>query len=161
MIEDLLSRNHTRLNGEELVSEKPQFLSNGDEIQLAAQIVLRFCDPESTINDENRVLRDGLWVDVHHHEIYIHNKRLDPKLSLGSFKILSLLYEKSLTNSPVVSIEEIQSVGWQNMEFINLDMVDAEISRLRKRLKELEPDHEFIQTVRKVGKRFVQFSTNK
>jgi DNA-binding response OmpR family regulator len=34
--------------------------------------------------------------------------------------------------------------------------MDNAISRLRSRLAELDPDHEYLETVRGVGRRFVQ-----
>lgn len=51
-IEDLLSKNRTRLNDVELAPMMPKLLNDGDEVQLAAQVVLRFYDPESAVNDE-------------------------------------------------------------------------------------------------------------
>jgi len=161
MLEDLQSRNHTRLNGAEMESAKPELLASGDEIQLAAQIVLRFYDPESTMNDENRILRDGLWMDITNHDVYVHNKRLDPKLSPCQYRILSLLYDKSLSKSLIASKEEIEATGWPEQRGINHQMIDAEIHRLRKRLTELEPEHDFIQSERGFGRYFVQFSRRK
>ncbi|MFZ5856404.1 MAG: FHA domain-containing protein [Chloroflexota bacterium] len=153
MIEDLLSKNHTRLNGVELESTTPELLSDGDRIQLATQILLKFYDPESTLNDENRILSDNLWLDTANGDVFVHNKRLDPKLSRSSFKILALLYEK---RPSVVSLTEIEAAGWPGQYGVNPQMIDAEIFRLRKRLTELEPDHEFIRSERGLGKYFVQ-----
>jgi len=152
MIEDLQSKNHTRLNGVELDTASPRSLTDGDQVQLATQILLRFYDPESTLNDENRILSDNLWLDVASGEVFIHNKRLDPKLSHSSFKILALLYEK---RPSVVSNEEIEAAGWPGQYGVNSQMIDAEIFRLRKRLMELEPNHEFIRAERGLGKCFV------
>jgi pSer/pThr/pTyr-binding forkhead associated (FHA) protein len=156
MLEDLLSKNHTRLNNVKIESTNPQLLTDGDQIQLATQVVLRFHDPASTLSDESRVVTEGLWVDTSNGDVYIHNKRLEPKLARHSFNILVLLYEKSLTKSPIASKEEVEVAGWPGEYGVNNQMIDAEIYRLRKRLAELESNHEFIQSERGRGKFFIQ-----
>jgi pSer/pThr/pTyr-binding forkhead associated (FHA) protein len=156
MLEDLLSKNHTRVNGVKIEAGKPQPLADGDQIQLATQVVLRFNDPASTMSDELRVVTEGLWIDGSNGDVYIHNRHLNPKLPRGSFNILSLLYEKSQTKSPIASKEEIEAAGWPGEYGINDQMIDSEIYRLKKRLAELESNHEFIKSERGRGKFFVQ-----
>jgi pSer/pThr/pTyr-binding forkhead associated (FHA) protein len=156
MLEDLLSKNHTRLNNVKIEPNSPKLLSDGDHIQFATQVVLRFHDPAATLSDDSRVVTDGLWVDVAKGDVYIHNKLLTPKLGRRSFNILALLYDKSQTASPIARKEEIEAAGWPGEYGISYEMIDSEIHRLRKRLEELEPDHDFIRAERGQGRLFVQ-----
>ncbi len=160
MIEDLASKNHTRLDNVKIEPENPQPLYDDAQIQLAAQVVLRFHDPSATLSDDSRVVTDGLWVDPVE-DIYIHNKRLEPKLSRRQFLILFLMYERSFTKTQIVSLEDIAATGWPGVYDISDGMIDAEIHRLRKRLAELEPEHNFIRAERGRGRLFVQMREQK
>ena len=161
MLEDLDSKNHTRLNNIKLEPEKPVPICDGDQIQLATQVALRFHDPAATLSDDSRVVTEGLWLDTSREDVYIHNRPLTSKLSPCQFAILALLFDKSRTKNTAASMEEIAAVGWPKEysvrpEMIRLEMIDSEIYRLRQRLKELEPNHEFICSERGRGRKFVQ-----
>jgi len=156
MLEDLGSRNHTRLEGVKLEPGKPKMLSDGNRIQLASQSILGFHDPATTQSDDSKIITNGLWLDADRGDVYIHNQALEPKLSRRSFSILNLLYEKSLTPYPIASQEEIGAAGWPDEYGISDTMIDSEIYRLRKRLEEHVLDHDFIQSERGRGRWFVQ-----
>lgn len=158
MIEDLESTNHTRVDKVKLVPYEKKMLTNGDRIQLASQVILCFHDPDSTLAEDSRVLTDELLLDVGRGDVYIHNKVLKPRLSRRSFSILKLLYEKSLTPCPIANLEEIATAGWPGEDGITDQMIDTQIYRLRQRLAEHVPDHDFIQSERSRGRRFVQLA---
>jgi len=157
MVEDLGSKNHTRLNNKEIEPGQTFVLADEDYIQLATQVVLSFHDPAKTISETSfRVMTDALWLDTANSDVFINKKRLNPKLSKRLFAILAFLYKKSQTEYPVASFEEISAVGWAGEYGISFNMLDAEIHRLRDRLKELEDKHLFIETIKGQGRKFVQ-----
>jgi pSer/pThr/pTyr-binding forkhead associated (FHA) protein len=156
MIEDLGSTNHTRLDTVKLEPGEKKVLKDKNRIQLASQVTLRFHDPESTLIDESKILTDMLWLDEGRGDVYIHNKALEPKLSRRAFSILKLLYQKSQTPCAIASLEEIAYAGWPDEYGISDTMIDSEIYRLRKRLEEQVPCHDFIRSERGQGKWFVQ-----
>jgi pSer/pThr/pTyr-binding forkhead associated (FHA) protein len=159
MIEDLGSKNHTRLDKDKLESNEKGILTDGVCIQLASQVILRFHDPESTLVDDSRIITNELWLDVDRGDVYIYNKALEPKLSRRCFSILKLLYEKSLTPCAIVSLEEIAATAWLGEYGITDTMIDSEIYRLRKRLEGKVPNHDFIRSERGRGRWFVQLKT--
>jgi DNA-binding winged helix-turn-helix (wHTH) protein len=101
-------------------------------------------------------MTDALWLDTINGDVFINDKRLFPKLSKRLFTILEFLYKKSQTENPIASFEEISAVGWAGEIGVSFEMVDVGINRLRTRLKELEDEHLFIETIKGRGRKFVQ-----
>jgi pSer/pThr/pTyr-binding forkhead associated (FHA) protein len=158
MLEDLGSKNHTRLDNIKIEPGVPKPLTDGAHIQFATQVVLQFHDPAATLSDDSRAVTDGLWVDIAKGDVYVHNKLLTPKLGRRSFNILALLYEKSQQTPPTIASKtEIEAAGWPGEYGISHEMIDSEVHRIRKRFKELEPIHNFIEAERGEGRKFVQF----
>lgn len=156
-LEDLESKNHTRLNNLKVEPSKPETLTDGDRIQLAAQVILRFHDPATTVSEAvSRVITNGLWLDRANGEVYVNETKLDPPLSKRHFAILDLLYSKSEGKFPVASLEEISAIGWPGEYGVTPEMIDSEIYRLRQKLAKSEPTHSFIDSVRGSGRKFVQ-----
>ncbi|MBI3762411.1 MAG: FHA domain-containing protein [Chloroflexi bacterium] len=151
---DLASLNGTFLNGERLATDRRR-LNNGDEIQLASVMLLRFQDPATTQMDFPSPLRSlGLWVDIPRYEVHVQNKTLDPPLSAQLFSLLSLLFEHP---GEVVTKDQIAGHVWPDaMGGVTDQMIDTLVARLRRRLAEVAQDHEYIVTIRGRGFKFVQ-----
>ncbi len=70
------------------------------------------------------------------------------------FDLLSLLFHRQ---REVVTYEKIADVLWPDAAGgVESAAIDNAISRLRGRLAELDDAHEYIETVRGIGRRFVQ-----
>jgi len=157
MLEDLGSKNHTRLNSIKIEPGQAVVLNDEDRIQLATQVILSFHDPDTTMSETvSHVITNGLWLNFDNEDVFIDNKLLIPKLSKRHFAILAFLYAKSKTNNPIASNEDIAAVVWANEYGINHQMIDSEIYRLRKRLEKFETKHSFIKSIRDRGRKFVQ-----
>ena len=94
-------------------------------------------------------------------ELIFHGVRLDPQKSEISFKnqnisltftelqIMTCLFERG---EEFATREEILDFCWQNDQFIDDNTLAVNISRLRKKMKEIELT-DFIETKKKVGYR--------
>ncbi len=152
---DLNSRNGTFLNGERL-EEKRRLLKDGDEIQLGTELVLRFGDPAMTAPDTvNPILRRGLWLEASRQQVYINRRKLEPPLASQPFNLLALLYKHE---GETVPKDEIADQLWPDAteEVEVVSAIDHLVSRLRKRLAEIDDEHEYIVRVRNKGLKFVQ-----
>ncbi|MCX7854212.1 MAG: helix-turn-helix domain-containing protein, partial [Caldilineales bacterium] len=80
-------------------------------------------------------------------------KVLDPPLSVAQYRLLALLMQ---ANGAVIDRDEIVRVVWPDAESagVSEQAIDALVRRLRERLAELEPHHQYIVTVRGHGFRF-------
>jgi DNA-binding response OmpR family regulator len=133
----------------------PIALHDGDEVQIGSVAVFRFQDPEATVHESQiRMRSPGLWLDEPNRDVYLQEKRLNPPVTPQQYALLSLLFRRG---HAVVTNEEIAEVLWPEAAGgVENAAIDNAISRLRKRLVELDPEHEYIETVRGVGKRFRQ-----
>ena len=151
-LEDLGSKNGTHLNGRDVVT--PQPLHDGDEIQIALSYKLAFVDAGATaplLFEEERAER-GLRLDVAGHQVYINGKLLFPPLSAQQYRLLELM----ANSARVVGREDIVRAVWPDaMEGgVSEQSIDALVRRLRERLLELDPEHQYIVTMRGHGFRF-------
>ncbi len=148
-ITDLGSTNGTYVNRQRIEPHKPRLLRSGDVINLGGECQIEFDDPASTATIP---LVDapipGLVLDDTLAAVSIDGHRLDPPLSPGQFALLRLLVERAGT---VVTREEIRHYVWGGEEPISDQTLDALVSRLRKRLAEADPAHEYIVTRRGFG----------
>jgi hypothetical protein len=153
-LSDLNSRNGTFLNGQRLGSER-HLLNTGDEIQLGTLVVLRFEDPATTLADlPSPVLMRGLWLDPTHREVYVQRRKLEPPLSDKLFKLLEILVAHP---GDVIPKDQIALHVWPEATGeVSDQMIDALVTRLRRRLLEADEEHEYVIRVRKSGLRFVQ-----
>jgi DNA-binding response OmpR family regulator len=153
ILEDLGSKNGTFVNGQELT--EPYILQDGDEIQVALSFRLFFVDAGATVPlfFERQV---GLRLDKDAKSVWIKGRELDPPLSLAQYRLLELLYDNE---GRVRSRDEVVQAVWPDAveEGVSEQAIDALARRLRERLSELDPDHQYIVTVRGHGFRFDNF----
>jgi len=154
-IADLFSKNGVFRNQARIEPGTPILLQNLDEIQIGSVSVFRFLDPEDTLLESDLQMRSpGVWLDEPNREVYVCNERLDPPLSQQQFDLLRTLFHRQ---REVVTNEMIAEALWPGAAGgVESAAMDNAISRLRSRLAELDPDHEYLETVRGVGRRFVQ-----
>jgi DNA-binding winged helix-turn-helix (wHTH) protein len=155
ILEDLGSKNGTFCNGQKVDSSI--VLQDGDVIQVALVQPFTYMSSDSTlplseapISDESIVLR--LHLDKRSHRVWIRQQELIPPLSVSQFKLLQILYEK---RDQVVPRDELVDVIWgrDQSEGVSEEALDALVRRLRDRLKEIDPSHTYILTVRGFGLR--------
>lgn len=149
VLEDLGSKNGTFLNGQSLTV--PTVLKDGDEIGIAFAARLSFVDAGATapllFKDE---LGPGIRMDTEAKRVWVAGQELDPPLSLAQYRLLELLYDN---RSRVVSREEVVSAVWaeDESEGVSEQAIDALARRLRERIAEADPDHQYVVTVRGHG----------
>jgi len=154
-IEDLYSKNGVFSHTTRIQPGKRVRLNHGDMIQVGSVSAFEFNDPESTMHESAlRMILPGLWLDEPKREVFINGQRLEPPLSLQQFDLLFGLFHQ---DGGVLSNEKIGKVLWPDAAGgIERAAIDNAVSRLRERLAELDQEHEYIETVRGVGRRFVQ-----
>jgi len=149
-IEDLGSKNGTHVNGRELLGRQP--LHDGDEIQIALRYKLAFVDTGATAPLQfDKPAERGLRLDTVAHQVYVNGKLLEPPLSVQQYRLLELL----IATVRVVDREEIARAVWPDaLGGVSEQSIDALVRRLRERLAELDPEHQYIVTMRGHGFRF-------
>lgn len=147
MLEDAGSKNGVFLNGQRII--KPTALTDGDIIQLAPGLELIYVDSDATAPLPGR-RGLGLQVDGEERQIYIHGQQLDPPLSTQQYQLLAALADQP---GKVYSRAEVIEAAWpgEAAEGVTDDAIDALVRRLRQRLAEIDPESEFIVTVRGYG----------
>lgn len=157
-LSDLDSKNGTFLNGREV--KEPQQLQDGDEIQIALCVKIAFVGSDATaplsarpISRAMRPVVRGVRIDKESRRVYLAEQELDPPLSLQQYRLLELLLDAS---SALVSRHDIVEKVWEGESSFGVSeqAIDALVRRLRDRLAERDPDHEYIVTVRGHGLRF-------
>jgi len=157
-VQDLGSKNGTFLNGKP-VAEKSS-LAEGDVIQIALAQEFVFLGQDATVplspeEFESSVISyfRRIRVEMESHRTWIINKELRPPLSMLQFKLLLLLSE---SRGRVLTRTEIINKVWGSQESAGVtdQALDALIRRLRERLAEMDPNYEYIVTVRGQGFRF-------
>jgi DNA-binding response OmpR family regulator len=82
--------------------------------------------------------------------VFIKGIEVDPPLSLPQYRLLELLYEEPgavRTRDEVIAAVWPEAVG----EGVSEQAIDALVRRLRDRLAEVDPDHQYLVTVRGHG----------
>lgn len=147
MLEDAGSKNGVFINGQRVT--KPTPLSDGDIVQLAPGLELIYVDSEATAPLPGRKGL-GLQIDTSERQVYIHGQVVTPPLSNQQYQLL-----ERLTQQPgkVYSRAEVIDAAWpgESAEGVTDDAIDALVRRLRQRLAEIEPEHNFVVTVRGYG----------
>ena len=150
-IEDLQSKNGTHLNGRDVVGSQP--LHDGDEIQVALRFKLAFVDAGATapLVFEGPA-RAGLRLETATHQVLIDDKLLEPPLSPQQYRLLELIYG----TAGVISRDDIVHAVWPDTPngAVSEQSIDALVRRLRERLAELDPEHQYLVTMRGHGFRF-------
>jgi hypothetical protein len=147
VLEDAGSKNGVFVNGQRVTG--PRTLEDGDRIQVAPGLELTFVDSESTAPLPGRVDL-GLSLDTEERRVVVAGQELVPPLSTAQFAFLALLADEP---GRVYSRSEIIAGVWPDAEpeGVSDDAIDALARRLRQRLAEANPDHEYIVTVRGYG----------
>ncbi len=151
-LSDLGSKNGTYINGVK-VKQKTR-LQDGDLVQLAFALQLAFVGTEATLPLSSATASEigiaRLRMDTQARRIYINGKELMPPLSPSQFRFLEILYKNS---DRVIAREEIVDTVWPDTagEGVSEQAIDALVRRLRERLSELDPDNNYVETVRGHG----------
>jgi len=155
-IEDLGSKNGTWVNGQPLHGVRP--LEDGDEIQIALRFKLAFVGSGATaplVLDDTPDPRRGLYVDLEGRRVFVEGREIEPPLSPAQFRLLALLWQ---AKGAVVTRDEIIRTVWAEDETAGVteQALDALVRRLRERLAEYDPEHQYVVTVRGHGYRLEQ-----
>ena len=158
-VEDLNSRNGTHVNAERL--EGVRELQEGDEIQIALSVKLKFVGSELTLPltlEEAEGQGETLKIDPHTRQVSVNGELLEPQLSLFQYRLLELLAQAA---GGVCTREDVIQAVWPDAveEGISEQAIDALVRRLRDRLAEVSPDHQYVVTVRGHGFRLEQPNT--
>jgi pSer/pThr/pTyr-binding forkhead associated (FHA) protein len=158
-LEDLGSKNGTHCNGEKIVN--PVILHEEDTIQvaLAQQYVLVSSDatvplsPNAPPLDKQIGDHDGnrrLRVDKRSRRVWVNGEEIKLPLSLLQFNLLDVLYR---SEEEVATREDIINAVWgqEDAAGVSEQALDALVRRLRDRLAEVDPQHDYIVTVRGHG----------
>ncbi len=149
LLRDLGSKNGTYVNGQ-MVRDEAYRLKDGDEIQIALYIKLGFVGADATIPLELEGPYRGLRIDRPAKRVFIGGQELSPPLSPAQYRLLGILVANE---GQVVSRDEIVDAVWSEEEAFGVteQAIDALVHRLRERIAALDPDHEYIVTVRGHG----------
>ena len=160
-VEDLDSKNGTHVNAVKL--DEVHELEEGDEIQIALCVKIRFIGSEATVplsleeqeQEAMSLSQRGLVLDTKKRQLTINGRLLQPQLSLYQYRLLELLVR---LNGNVCTREEVIHAVWPDAAEagISEQAIDALVRRLRDRLAELSPDHQYIRTVRGHGFQLTQ-----
>lgn len=151
-VTDQGSTNGTFLNHHPMEAHKQMRLRAGDKISVGNIAHLLFDDPATTAQiSEVRLPTPGLYLDEMAAQVFVRGERLDPPLSPSQFSLISLLVHNE---DAVVTREDVRRYVWGTGTDVNDQTIDALVSRLRKRLLEADPEHDYIQTRRGFGLMF-------
>lgn len=150
-VEDLGSKNGTYVNGAPVRGSV--HLQDGDEIQVALSVRLLFVGAEATLpltQEMLKVAQPGLRLNKSQRQVWVNGVVLDPPLSLSQYRLLEILWERK---GKVVTREEVIAAVWPESDEAGIteQAIDALVRRLRDRLAEADPEHEYLVTVRGHG----------
>lgn len=151
-LEDPGSTNGTFVNGRRLAPGEQYRLRAGDEVTFGQAGVWVFDDPATTAQVAPvRLPRPGLEIDVAAARVMVGGALLYPPLSPNQFALLALLVANP---GRIVTRDEVVGAVWGAGVEISDQTIDALVSRLRRRLLEADPDHEYLITRRGFGLMF-------
>ena len=152
VVEDLGSKNGTYLNGTLLKGQET--LVDGDELQISLAQHFIFLSSDATMPLEGlplEMIKRRLRVDLGARRVWVLDEEVEPPLSASQFNLLQTLYEQP---GEVVSRPKVIDAVWsQAAEGVSEQALDALVRRLRDRLAEIDPDWEYVVTVRGHGLR--------
>ncbi len=145
-IHDLDSRNGTFVNGKP-IGANPQALKDGDQIGLGGTIALRFHDTSSVAADKQPNARSGVWVDESVQAAWVDGRRIEPPLAPAQLALLALLHRAA---GQAVARPQIVAAVWPkaNPNGVGGHAIDALTKRLRARLRETQPEREYLEMLR-------------
>ena len=154
ILEDLGSKNGTYLNNQ-LLNEAVK-LKEADEIAIALTHTFLYLSSDATLPlsdlppEISQVFR--LRLDEGSRRIWVRGIELEPALSNQQFSLLAFLAKRV---GDVVSREELIQAVWEDdSRWVSEQAFDALVRRLRERLNQIDPDYDYIVTVRGHGLRF-------
>lgn len=157
-LEDMGSKNGTFLNG--VLIEAPTILEEGDIIQIALVQNFFFLSSDATMPLDHELFPEPqpgekpkrLYLDFKSRRVWMGEVEILPPLSVPQFRLLHILHEQQ---GKVVSRTDLISAIWGDERAIGVSeqALDALIRRLRDRLAEFDPNHEYLVTVRGHGVR--------
>lgn len=159
-VQDLDSKNGTHYNGNPL--RQPALLQDGDVIQiaLAQQFIYISSDATMPLNGEiDAAILTGprqnnarLQLEKRSRRVWVSQREIVPPLSVSQYLLLETLYERP--GQVVPRSQVIESVwGEEQAVAVSDQALDALVRRLRDRLAEFDPTHQYIVTVRGHGLR--------
>lgn len=156
ILEDLDSKNGTHRNGKLL--EESAILEDGDVVQiaLAQQFVYLSSDATLPLDAEGLVYPPPkttlLHLEKRSRRVWIGDREVTPPLSVAQYALLDMLYEHQ---GRVVTRADLIRIIWGEEQAVTVSeqALDALVRRLRDRLGEIDPDHQFVVTVRGHGLR--------
>jgi len=151
-LEDLDSKNGTWVNGKQVKASTVP-LKDGDEIQIALAVKITFVGSEATaplLVEELPHTLGRLQINHDSRRVFINNEEIDPPLSLPQYRLLELLYDGA---GAVRTRDEVVEAVWPDAvgEGVSEQAIDALVRRLRDRIAEVDPHHQYIVTVRGHG----------
>jgi DNA-binding winged helix-turn-helix (wHTH) protein len=167
LIEDLGSKNGTFINGKKL--DEPVVLNDSDLIQIALVQHFLFLLSDATMPMNSQALpttalstigtasnppfqREHFYLDTPSRRVWIKGQEIVPPLSLQQFRLLETLRNRI---GIVVSRQELIDEVWgeDEAEGVSEQAFDALVRRLRDRLNQMDPETNYIVTVRGHGLR--------
>lgn len=151
-IADLNSRNGTWVNGVQLKGSRR--LADGDEINLALAVKFKFIGTESTVpipfDLPANIAGGRLRLDLDARRVFINDVEVSPPLSPPQYRMLEMLY---VNPGKICTREQVISTVWPDVvgDGVSEQAIDALVRRLRDRLAEIDPDWQYIITVRGHG----------
>jgi len=150
-LQDLASKNGTCVNGVPVKDEVE--IKDGDLIQiaLAAGFLYVASDATMPLDSDGLAPRQGrIRLNPIEHSVLVNDHPIDPPLSIHQYRFLEMLV---LRSGGLVTREDVIGTVWPGEDTggITDQAIDALVRRLRDRLKEVDPEREYILTIRGHG----------
>lgn len=151
-VEDLESRNGTWVNKQPLKERRR--LYDNDVIEIAMVVRLQFVGSGATaplpFEVPASIASGRLRLDREARRVFINDREIDPPLSVPQYRLLELLY---INTGRICTRDQVVETVWPDAigEGVSEQAIDALVRRLRDRLAELDPDWQYIVTVRGHG----------
>ena len=150
-LQDLASKNGTCINGTPVKDEME--VKDGDLIQVALAAVFLYIASDSTVplEADGVAPRQGrIRLNPIEHTVYVDDRLINPPLSIHQYRFLELVV---LRGGGLVTREDVIGTVWPGEDTggITDQAIDALVRRLRDRIKEVDPDREYILTIRGHG----------
>ena len=149
VLEELGSKNGTHYNGNPLTGQ--MVLQDGDTFQIAVAQEFQFLSSDATMPLDSEPVRGSrLMLDMRARQVWVTQKQMNPPLSAQQFQLLWVLYQNA---GKVVTRQELVSAVWGDEQSAGVtdQALDALIRRLRDRLASMDPETNYIVTVRGHG----------